>query len=387
MDVNAPRGLVRFFADMEDPRSPQGRRHDLLAMVVMAIAAVICGAEGWVGVTLFAHSRHDWFASFLRLPHGVPSHDTFGRVFARLEPRVFEQRFLAWVRHLAQASGGRLIAVDGKTLRGSFDTAADQAALHMVSAWCDTNQTVLGQLVTAAKSNEITAIPQLLELLDLDGAVVTTDALGCQKAIAAKIIAGNADYLLQVKGNHPHLAQALEEMFAECRRGDSAAVAYVYAEDRDKGHGRIETRRCWMTAEVDWLPEASAWASLGSAVCVEATRQVGAQVSTERRYYISSIEKQDAPRMLERVRGHWGIENRLHWCLDVTFREDERRIRRGHAAENFARLQRIALNLLRRGDHGLGKKQSIRSRRLLAGWDPTYLLGLLTRPPQPAPEP
>jgi predicted transposase YbfD/YdcC len=243
----------------------------------------------------------------------------------------------------------------------------------------------LGQLVTAAKSNEITAIPQLLELLDLEGAVVSADAMGCQKAIAAQIVAGNADYLLQVKGNHPHLERALAEAFGECRRGDPAAVAHVFAEEVDKGHGRLETRRCWMTTDVEWLPDARAWPSLGSAVCVEATRQMGARVSTERRYYISSIEKQDAGRMLQRVRGHWGIENRLHWCLDVTFREDQRRIRRGHAAENFARLERIALNLLRRGDHGLGNKQSIRSRRLLAGWDPDYLLGLLTRKPDPDP--
>jgi predicted transposase YbfD/YdcC len=381
MDVNAPRGVLRFFADMEDPRSPQGRRHDLLAMIVIAISAVICGASGWQDVALFGVSHEPWFASFLRLPHGIPSHDTFGRVFARLAPERFEERFLAWARSLAQATLGRLVALDGKTIRRSFDAAAGQSALHMISAWCESNQTVLGQIVTAAKSNEITAIPQLLELLDLEGAVVTTDAMGCQKAIAEKIITCGADYVLQVKGNHPHLEQELEKLFAECRRGDPYAAAHEYAEDVDKGHGRIETRRCWMTTDVAWLPGGAAWASLGSLVCVEATRQTKEGVTTEQRYYISSIEKLDAARMLQRVRGHWGIENRVHWCLDVTFGEDQRRLRRGHAAENFSRLSRIALNLLKRADTGLAKGRSIRARRLLAAWDPDYLLSVLTHDP------
>jgi predicted transposase YbfD/YdcC len=382
MDVNAPRGLLRFFADMEDPRSPQGRRHELLDMIVIAICAVICGAEGWQGVALFGVSHEPWLATFLRLPHGIPAHDTFGRVFARLAPEVFEQRFVAWVRHLADASAGRLIAIDGKTLRRSFDAAAEKAALHMVSAWCESNQTVLGQVVTSAKSNEITAIPKLLELLDLDGAVVTTDALGCQKTIAEKIIAGGADYILQVKGNQPNLEHELEKLFAECRRKDPAAVAHTYAEEVDKGHGRIETRRCWMTTDVRWLPGGAAWPNLGSFACVEAIRRVGPKRTTERRYYISSVEKCDAARMLQRIRGHWGIENRLHWRLDVTFGEDQRRIRRGHAAENFARLSRIALNLLKTAPAKFPQARSIRARRQLAGWDHDYLLTLLTQEPQ-----
>ncbi len=380
MDVNAPRGILRFFAEMEDPRANQGRRHELADILVIAICAVICGAGGWEDVALFGRSKRKWFTSFLRLPHGIPSHDTFGRVFARLDPEVFERRFLAWVAHLARAGAGRLVAIDGKTIRRSFDTAAKRSALHMVSAWCESNQTVLGQIVTDAKSNEITAIPQLLELLDLDGAVVTTDAMGCQKAIAEKAIACGADYVLQVKGNHPRLQKELTLLFDECRRKDAHAVAYDYTEETDKGHGRIETRRCWMTTDVSWLPGGTEWQNLGSFACVEATRRIGAKVETDQRYYISSVEKCDAARMLQRVRGHWGIENRLHWRLDVVFGEDQRRIRSGHAAENFSRLSRIALNLLKAGPP---EARSVRARRLLAGWDHDYLLSLLTHEPDP----
>jgi len=374
MDVNAPRGIVRFFVDMEDPREKQGRRHELLDILVIAICAVICGAGGWKDVALFGRSKKEWFQTFLRLPHGIPSHDTFGRVFARLNPDAFERCFVNWVRHLSQTRVGRLVAIDGKTIRRSFDTAANKSALHVVSAWCESDQTILGQIATDAKSNEITAIPKLLELLDLDGAVVTTDAMGCQKAIAEKAIACGADYVLQVKGNHPKLQRELELLFDECRRKDAHAVAHNYTEHIDKGHGRIETRRCWMTTDVRWLPGAAQWRNLGSFVCVESTRQIGEKVETDRRYYISSLEKCDAARMLERVRGHWGVENRLHWRLDVIFDEDQRRIRAGHAAENFSRLNRIALNLLKAGPP---KPRSIRARRLLAGWRHDYLLSLL----------
>lgn len=282
--------------------------------------------------------------------------------------------------HLAKTRVGRLIAIDGKTIRRSFDTAAKKSALHMVSAWCESNQTVLGQIVTDAKSNEITAIPQLLELLDLDGAMSTADAMGCQKAIAEKAIACGADYVLQVKGNHPGLQWELKLLFDECRRKETHTVAHDYTEETNKGRGRIETRRCWMTTDVSWLPGGEEWRNLGSFACVEATRQIGEKVETDQRYYISSIEKRAAAHMLKRVRGHWGVENRLHWRLDMVFDEDQRRIRSGHAAENFSRLSRIALNLLKAGPP---KARSIRARRLLAGWDQDYLLSLLIHEPDP----
>ena len=352
------------------------KRHRLNDILTIAICAVICGADGWAQVELFGKSKLKWFRTFLDLPHGIPSHGTFGRVFARLDPRQFEQCFLNWINALADKPLGRLVAIDGKTLRGSFDRVAERSAIHMVSAWCEHNQTVLGQLVTDAKSNEITAIPQLLELLDLDGAVVTIDAMGCQKAIAAKAIACGADYILQVKGNQPKLEKELKLLFDECQRQDAHAVAHDYVEAVDKGHGRIETRRCGMTTDVGWLPDAEAWANLSSFACVESTREVNGERSTDRRYYISSVEKRDAARMLQRVRGHWGVENRLHWRLDVVFDEDRRRVRTGHAPENFSRLSRIALNLLKAES---SKKAGIKSKRLCCGWDHDYLLTVLTQ--------
>lgn len=376
MDVNAPCGVVRFFADMQDPRSDQGKRHDLLETITIAICAVICGADGWEHVAMFGRTRQEWFRTFLELPHGIPSHDTFGRIFARLDPEEFERCFLNWIDHLTESTEGRLVAVDGKTLRRSFDGAAEKAAIHMVSAWCATNQTVLGQIVCEAKTNEITTIPKLLELLDLNGAVVTTDAMGCQKAIAGKIIEEGGDYLLQVKRNHEELYDALELLFAEGMRRDCLGVEHDYTEDVGKGHGRIETRRCWSTWEIEWFAERQQWKGLRSFVCIEGERQIGSQRSVQRRYFLSSLDGRDAQRMLELGRGHWGVENQLHWRLDVIFREDDRRIRKDHGAENFARLLRIGLNLLKKDKT---RKASIKSKRLLAGWDHDYLLDLLTQ--------
>jgi predicted transposase YbfD/YdcC len=351
------------------------RKHELLDLIALAICGVICGADGWAQIALFGRAKRKWFATFLNLQHGIPSHDTFGRVFARLDPRAFERCFLDWVNALAKKPFGRLVAIDGKTLRASLDSASERSPMHLVSAWCEQNQTVLGQCATAAKSNEITAMPELLDLLDLDGAVVTTDALGCQTAIAEKIVGRNADYILHVKGNHPKLEAELAVLFDECIRGDPHAVASQMYEDVDKGHGRIETRRCWMTTDLHTLPGRENWPALSSAACVESIRRIGQQEQRQRRYYISSIAALDARRMLERVRGHWGIENGLHWCLDVSFDEDRRRIRQGHAA-NFSRLGRIALNLLKQERTD---KHGIKTKRLRCGWDHDYLLTVLTQ--------
>lgn len=376
MDVGARAGVLRSFALLPDPRMKRTRKHELLDLITIAICGVICGADGWAQLAEFGRAKRKWFVTFLHLPHGIPSHDTFGRVFARLDPLAFERCFLDWMNGLAKKTFGRLVAIDGKTLRGSFDTAAQRSPLHLVSAWCEQNQTVLGQCATAAKSNEITAIPELLELLDLEGAVVTTAAMGCQTAIAEKIVARNADYVLQVKGNQPKLEAELAVLFDECIRGEPHAVASQWFEDVDKGHGRIETRRCGMTTQLHTLPGAENWAALASAVCVESSRRTGEHEQPERRYYISSIAALDAQRMLERVRGHWGVENGLHWCLDVSFDEDRRRIRQGHAAENFSRLSRIALNLLKRERTN---KHGIKTKRLRCGWDHDYLLTVLTQ--------
>lgn len=389
MDVGVRALVLRRFAPLPDPRMKRTRKHELIDMIVIAICAVICGADGWVQVAEFGRAKRKWFETFLELPNGIPSHDTFGRVFARLDPAAFERCFLNWMNDLAQKTRGRLVSIDGKVLRGSFDSAAARSPLCLMSAWCEQNQLVLGQWATAAKSNEITAIPELLELLDLDGAVVTIDAIGCQTAIAEKIVAGNADYVLQVKGNQPKLQAELAAMFDECIAGDAWAAPCVAHEAVDKGHGRVETRRCWMTTRIASVPEADKWPALASVACVESVRRMrergrGRQQSEspewreqrERRYYISSIGALDAQRMLERIRGHWGVENSLHWRLDVSFDEDRRRIRSGHSAENFSRLSRIALNLLKRertNPHG------IKTKRLRCGWDHDYLLKVLTQ--------
>lgn len=373
MDANTPDGLLRWFGDLEDPRPGHNVMHRLSDMLAIAILAVLCGADSWVDVATFGRCRFAWLRTFLSLPHGIPSHDTFGRVFGRLDPVQFEKCFMNWMAAVAQ-SDVRWIALDGKTLRHSFDHASEKAAIHMISAFSQANQLVLGQLATEAKSNEITAIPQLLELLDLQGAVVTTDAMGCQKAIAAKIVDQGGDYLLQIKDNHPSLHEDLQLLFAEGMRKDCLGVAYEFTEDTDAGHGRIETRRLWTTEQVDWYAQADQWKGLARFICVEAIRQVGGKRSTARRYYLSSCRHATPESLLATIRGHWGIENGLHWCLDVSFNEDASRIRQGNAAENFSRLRRLALNLLRQ-DKTL--KIGLKAKTKACSWDHQYLMHIL----------
>jgi len=366
---------MRFLRKIEDPRRNQGKRHRLSDMIVIAICAIICNADGWEDIELFGLCKERWFRTFLALHHGIPSHDTFARVFARLDPAAFEACFMEWMAHLAKTSKGRLIAVDGKTLRRSFNTAANKAALHMINAWCVDNQTVLGQLACGVKENEITALPKLLQLLDLRGAVVTADAMHCQKATAQCILDGGGDYLLQVKGNQPALYENLKLLFEEGLTDDCQGVAYDFIEETDAGHGRIETRRCWSSWDIAGVAP-SEWPGLRSVVCIERTRQIRDKTSTTRHYYISSLPGRDAGYMLRLSRGHWGVENQLHWCMDVVFSEDQRRIRKENADENYTRLSRIALNLLKADT---SRKISIRQKRKLAGWDHDYLLHLITQ--------
>lgn len=375
MDVEAPKGPLRAFAELKDPRVNRTKRHRLTDVLAIAICAVICGADGWVQVAKFGRCKRKWFETFLELPNGIPSHDTFGRVFALLDPIAFEECFMRWVAALATASQGRLIAIDGKTIRGSLDAANEKAAIHMVNAWCQANHMVLGQLATDAKSNEITAIPNLLELLDVAGAVVTLDAMGCQKKIAEKIVEQGGDYILQLKGNQGGLHDETVALFDGCLREDCHGIAYITAATTNGGHGRIEERRIWATSEVGWFAERDQWKNLRSLIRVRAKRTVGEKTSTEFRYYISSLPAKDARQLLKYIRGHWGVENNLHWCLDISFREDDRRIRKGHAAENFARLSRIAMNLLKAEKTNDG---GIKTKRLCCGWDSDYLLTVLT---------
>jgi predicted transposase YbfD/YdcC/predicted DNA-binding protein (UPF0251 family) len=375
MDVDASSGLLRAFAELEDPRMDRTKKHSLGDLLTIAICAVICGADGWTQIEQFGRCKEKWFRTFLDLPHGIPSHDTFGRVFAMLDPEAFEACFLKWITDLATASAGRLIAIDGKTIRRSLDAANGKAAIHMVSAWCAANHMVLGQVATDAKSNEITAIPKLLKLLDLQGAVVTIDAAGCQKQIAKQIVDQGADYVLQLKGNQGGLYAETVTLFDQCLRDDCYGIAYTTAATTNGGHGRIEQRRIWATSEIGWFAERGKWKKLRSLIRVEARRTIEGETSCEYRYYISSLPADDPQRLLGYIRGHWGVENNLHWCLDISFADDDRRIRTGHGAENFARLSRIALNLLKaQRKHKVGLK----TKRLRAGWDNDYLLEVLT---------
>jgi len=377
MDGQATASLLRFFEDLADPRG-KNIIHKLHDILVIAICAVICGADGWVEVEAFGQSKQSWFKRFLDLPGGIPSHDTFGRVFARLQPDAFEKCFTAWIAAVAGGSGGKLLAIDGKSIRRSFEHGWDKSGMaHLVSAFVSENQMVFSQVAVEGKDNEIAAITRLLNMLDLADATVSIDAIGCQRAIARQIAERQGRYVLAVKENQPSLHAKLKALLDEAILDDFAGMKHGYFEQTDGDHGRIELRRAWVTDQVQHLGELTQdWPSLASVAVVESQRQVvGGKTSTERRYFISSLSGTDAQRFGQSVRGHWSIENQLHWSLDMSFREDERRVRKGHGAENFSRLCRLALNLLKRDK---SVKIGVHGKRLKAGWDEHYLLRLLT---------
>lgn len=363
------------FSQLTDPRAEPAKRHALLDIVTIALCATICGADTWVDVERFGRAKEGWLRTFLSLANGIPSHDTFGRVFAMLDPVQLETAFLGWVQELVVATHGEIIAIDGKTVRRSHDRANGQGPLHLVSAWATANHLVLGQLAVAAKSNEITAIPALLELLRLENCIVTIDAMGCQTAIAATIQARGGDYVLALKSNHGTLHELVALHFAGQAAPDTAGLATVRTVD--KQHGRLEIRTCMVDddpAVLAWLDPNGVWSGLRSIAMVRAERRIGATCTTETRYYLSSLPG-DAAHVAHAVRAHWSIENRLHWVLDMAFREDESRVRTGNAAENLAVLRHIALNLLRRETSA---KVGVKAKRLMCGWDQTYLLKVLS---------
>jgi len=368
--------ILAHFQDVEDPRISPATRHQLLDIVAIAICAVICGADTWVEVEAFGRAKAAWLRTFLALPHGIPSHDTFGRVFAALDPDQFEAGFRSWVAAVAAATAGTVVAVDGKTLRRSHDAGQGKEALVLVSAWAEANRLVLGQVAVEPGSNEIPAIPVLLQQLALDGCIVTVDAIGCQTAIAAQIAAQGADYVLALTENQPTLHAAVAIAFREGRAGGFAPGTHQYRRTVEKNHGRIELREVWAVEDpalIAYLDPRGAWPRLRSVAMVVAERRIGAEISRETRYYLSSLPG-DAAMIGDAVRGHWGIENRLHWVLDIAFREDESRVRQGAADQNFALLRRLALNLLRQDTTA---KMGVKAKRLKAGWDEAYLLKLL----------
>jgi predicted transposase YbfD/YdcC len=371
---NTPLGaLVDHFSDVEEPRS-DNRRHLLLDIIVIAICAAICDADTWTDVELFGKAKEQWFRNFLELPHGIPSHDTFSRVFAKIDAEQFQEGFRDWIAAVEERTRGEIIALDGKQLRRSHDKAVGKKAIYMVSAWASENSLVLGQRKVDDRSNEITAVPQLLEMLEVAGCIVTTDAMNCQTETAEKVIESDAAYVFVVKENQPRLLEAIQALFDD--PDEMRWVDCDYDRTVDGNHGRIETRQCWTSSDPEYLAYIASfadWPGLQSIGMIEAKRRTNEGTTIKRRYFISSLAS-NAKQLLHAVRTYWGIENKLHWVLDLAFREDESRIRKGNGPQNSAVLRHIALNLLRREDTA---NISIRAKRKKAGWDNDYLLKVL----------
>jgi predicted transposase YbfD/YdcC len=363
------------FANVPDPRVCGRSDHKLLDIIAISILAVICGADGWDETASFGRCKETWLRTFLDLPAGVPSADTFRRVLSALDPEAFRQSFIAWMQTLVGDTRGKLVAIDGKTARRSFDRANEKSAIHLVSAWVRDNQLVLGQLATEEKSNEITAIPALLGMLDVRGATVTIDAMGAQKDIAKTIIAKEADYILALKGNQGNMHAQVAEFFKDAGTDQFESVSHTFHETKDEAHGRREVRRTWSSTDMSTIPDASKWPALKSITMIEREREANGKVEVERHYYISSRSRAGARWLSERIRGHWSIENQCHWILDVAFREDDSRIRTDHGPENFGLLRKIALNLLKREK---SRRMGIAAARKISGWDQDYLLKVLS---------
>jgi len=366
--------IAHHFGNIKDPRS-SNKRHNLSDIIVITISAVIAGAESWENIEEFGKAKNDWLSGVLELPHGIPSHDTISRVFAMIDPAEFRESFAGWIQAVSDIALGEVVPIDGKTLRRSYDKDSDKAAIHMVSAWASANGIVLGQVKTDAKSNEITAIPELLNMLKINGCIITIDAMGCQKKIAEKIADKDADYILALKENQKNLHDDVELFFQENSKNDFKEIDSDYYETVNGEHGRIEVRKYRTTSDIDWLCGKECWKNIQSIAMVERERHIGDAVSGETSYYISSLAS-DAEMIGGAVRKHWGIENSLHWVLDVTFREDDCRIRKGNSPENFAVLRHIALNLLKKEK----SKISVKAKRLKSAWDNDYLAKVMGLP-------
>jgi predicted transposase YbfD/YdcC len=365
--------LLEYFADLPEPRIDRCKKHALLDIIAIAILASICGAEHFTEMEEFGKRKEAWLKSFLGLGHGIPTHDTFARVFAALKPSAFQERFVLWVQAVVRATEGEVVAIDGKTARRAHDKEAGLGALHLVSAWATRNRLVLGQIKVDDKTNEMTAVPELLRLLEVKGCIVTMDALNTQKEIANEIREQEADYVLALKKNHPKLHAEVEGIFAAVLKDDNADGAIKTTESVENDHGRTETRRCWSIAAPDWITGFDQWRDLKSLVMVEARREIKEQQTTELRYYLSSLAPH-AERAAQAIREHWGVENSLHWVLDVAFNEDRSRVRIGHAPENLALVRKITHNLLQQEKT---LKRGVKTKRFVSALDDAYLLKVL----------
>jgi predicted transposase YbfD/YdcC len=373
--INA--NIEAHFGNIEDPRRTYLNDHPLINIITIALCAVIAGAEGWTDIEMFGQQKKAWLSRFLDLENGIPSHDTFGRVFARLDPEQFRESFLSWVQAVFAVTDGQVIAIDGKELRRSHDKGVGKRAIRMISAWATANRIVLGQHKVGNRSSEITAIPKLLKLLDISGCIVTIDAIGTQTKIAAQIITQGADYLLPVKENQGNLLADIALFFELAEKDGFAKVGHTYERTVDNNHGRMEIRECWAidgADNLDFLRGAAEWPHLQTIVRIRSERRLNQKTEVKVRYFITSLAN-DARQILAAKRAHWGIENGLHWVLDVAFREDDSRVRQGNADQNLAILRHIALNLLKQEKTAKG---GIKAKRLQAGWNEDYLVKVLS---------
>lgn len=366
--------LKQHFETIDDPRAGHRIQHQLVDMVMIAICAIICGADSWVEIEQYGLSKESWLSTFLELPNGIPSHDTFERLFARLRPEQLQASFSSWLNTVSGVLKQAGIAIDGKALRGSGHPGEPPSLIYMVSAWATEARLVLGQRKVDEKSNEITAIPELLSLLTLDGAIVTIDAIGCQTAIARQIVEQGGDYVLPVKGNQGNLHKDVVDWFERVQAKRFSGEQYDLYETQETEHGRQDTRRYWVLTNIDAIPALKQWVKSTAIGCIESQRTVGLKTTTEKRYFLMSLPL-SAQRFAAVVRGHWGIENQLHWVLDVAFREDDSKVAQGYAPENLAVLRHLALNLI---NQEKSLKAGTRAKRMRAGWDDQYLFRVLT---------
>jgi predicted transposase YbfD/YdcC len=376
MTKEAISSLEEHFSELTDPRGPN-IEHRFFDIIALAILGTICGADGWVEIEQFGHQKQKWLSQYLMLPNGIPSHDTFGRVFAKIDPEEFQTSFMKWVKALQEVTQGQVIGIDGKQMCGSQDQSNGKRAIYMVSAWAEKNHLVLGQRKVAEKSNEITAIPELLRLLEVKGCIVTIDAIGTQTKIAKQIFEAEGDYLLAVKHNQGKLFQNLEMLFSYDQQHGFQDAPYDYAKEVKKGHGRIDVRECWATSDPEYLASVSSaqkWAGLQSLVMIIRRRIIAGEETVKTRFYISSLPE-NAQQILKATRQHWSIENCLHWVLDLAFNEDRSRVRKDHAPANLAVLRHMAVNLLKQETSAKG---GIKAKRLQAGWNEDYLLKVLS---------